>query len=210
MHSKEKIFKAFYESKKDKIYFNELKELTKLSNSSLQNQLKTLLQNNILQKEETKANVFFAIKNKKIFAVEYAKITMNHFETLHRNVRLPLKELADALPKEIFSVILFGSCARNTQSEKSDIDLLVILYSIENQKIHDLYEQSFVKHIETIKNDIQTRSNHHISLGFTTLKEFIEGKDHLVNQAKETGFPIVNEQIYFEALQNEYRHILQR
>ncbi|MGV8171926.1 MAG: nucleotidyltransferase domain-containing protein [Candidatus Woesearchaeota archaeon] len=204
MRTQEKIYKAFYESKKDRIYFNELKDLTKLSNSSLQNVLKTIIENRILEKEETKANTFYIIKNKKLFAIEYAKIAINKFEALHRNVRIPLKDFIKKVPNELMSILLFGSAARSTETKKSDIDLLVILYHFENDNIQKEYEKKMIKQIEDIRKDIQTRSIHNISLAFTTSKGFMDGKDHLVNQAKETGFPIINEQTYFEVLQNEY------
>jgi predicted nucleotidyltransferase len=203
MHTQEKIYSAFYESKKDKIYFNELKDLTKLSNSSLQNALKILINNKILEKQETKANTFFIIKNKKLFTIEYAKIAVIKFEALHRDVRIPLKDFIKKVPKELISIIIFGSAARNSETDKSDIDLLVILYQFENDTQQE-YEKRIIKQIENVKKDIQTQSIHRISLAFTTSKELIEGKDHLVKQAKETGFPIVNEQTYFEVLQNEY------
>ncbi len=42
-----RIFEVFFETKQEKIYFNELRKLTKSSNSSLQNAL------NKLEKEKT-------------------------------------------------------------------------------------------------------------------------------------------------------------
>jgi predicted nucleotidyltransferase len=204
MHSEEKIYKAFYESKKNKIYFNELKDLTKLSNSSLQNILKTAIDNKTLEKQETKANTFFIIKNKRLFAIEYAKIAINKFELLHRNVRLPLNDFIKKIPGEVISILIFGSAARNAETEKSDVDLLIILHRFENENMQKEYEKRIIKQIEDAKKDIQAQSIHHLSLAFTTTRGFIEGKDHLVNQAKETGFPIINEQLYFEMLQNEH------
>ncbi len=204
MHAQEKIFQTFYESSKDKIYFNELKNLTKLSNSSLQNTLKLLIEGKILEKQETKANVFYIIKNKRFFILEYAKIAINKFEKLHRNVRIPLKDFIKKIPKELISIVLFGSAARGSETEKSDIDLLVILFQFDNDLIQKEYEKKIIKQIESIKNDVQTQAIHHISLAFTTLNKFREEKDYLVTQAKKTGFPIINEQKYFEVLQNEY------
>lgn len=200
MRAQEKIYKAFYESRKDKLYFNELKDLTKLSHSSLQNTLKMLMTNKILEKQETKANTFFIIKDEKLFAVEYAKIAISKFEMLHRNVRLPLKDFIKKIPEGILSILIFGSAARSSETEKSDIDLLVILHQFENENTQQEYGKEIIKQIEDIKKDIQTQSIHPISIAFTTSKEFNEGKDHLVNQAKETGFPIMNEQKYFEVL----------
>ena len=42
----EKIFSAFFESREDKLYFNQLQKLTGLSPSSLNNTIKRLKQKN--------------------------------------------------------------------------------------------------------------------------------------------------------------------
>lgn len=86
--------------------------------------------------------------------------------------------------------------------------VLRLNWVFEYEDVQKEYEKNIIKKIEDIKKDIQTQSIYHISLAFNTMKKFSEGKDHLINQAKETGFPIINEQVYFEIIQNEHRCIL--
>jgi predicted nucleotidyltransferase len=204
MNAQERIYHAFYTSKKDRLYFSELKELTRLSNSSLQNILARLINQRIVKKEETKANVFFIIKNKKVFALEFAKIDLQKFESLNRNIRLPLKDFLELLPKGIATILLFGSSSRNKEIEKSDIDLMIILNKFDNEKLQELYEKEMIDKIEEIGKDIQTRSVHTISLAYTNTENMKKDSDHLVNQAIETGFPLLNQQYYHEVLKNEH------
>ena len=56
MKPEDKIYKAYFESKKNSLYFNEIKELSKLSDSSLTNTLNKLLKDNIVTQEKTKSN----------------------------------------------------------------------------------------------------------------------------------------------------------
>ncbi|MBN1793236.1 nucleotidyltransferase domain-containing protein [Candidatus Woesearchaeota archaeon] len=200
MNAEEKIFKAFYDSKKDELYFNEIKSLTGLSNSSIQNTTLALLKKNILGSQKTKANVFFTMADKERFAIEFTKIDLNRLDGLNRNIRLPLTELVGKTPNEVASVVLFGSSARKKENEKSDIDLLVVLHKFDNLKIQQAYEKEIIQKMEELKRDVQSRSVHNLSLAFTNTRLLKEGEDHLVSQAKETGFPIFNQQLYYEVI----------
>ncbi|MBN2142395.1 nucleotidyltransferase domain-containing protein [Candidatus Woesearchaeota archaeon] len=200
MNAEEKIFKAFYDSKKEMLYFNEIKSLTGLSNSSIQNTTLALLKKNVLGSQKTKANVFFTMADQERFAIEFTKIDLTRLNGLNRNIRLPLKELVGKTPNEVASMVLFGSSARKAETEKSDIDLLVVLHKFNTLKLQQMYETEIIQQMESLKRDVQSRSNHNLSLAFTNTQLLKEGKDHLVSQAKETGFPIFNQQLYHEVI----------
>jgi predicted nucleotidyltransferase len=199
MDAEGKVFMAFYNANKRRLYFNEIKEFTHLSNSSLQNVLQKLMEKHMLEKEETKANVFYSLSNNRMFALEFAKIDITRFEELHRNVRIPLTDFLLKIPKEIVTVILFGSCARKEEKTESDIDLLVVMHSF-HASLQKQYEKDITNQFEAAKKEIQTRSLHSINLSFTTIESVKAGTDHLVSQAKETGFPICNQQLYYEVM----------
>jgi predicted nucleotidyltransferase len=200
MHAEEKIFAAFYTAKKDRLYFNELKLLTRLSNSSLQNALARLLKEKILIKEETKGNVFYLLFDKKSSALAFAKIDLAKFEGLHRNVRIPLNDFIRIIPKSVVTILLFGSSARKEEKKESDIDLLCIMHSYNDPSLQKIYEKEIITEMEAAKKEIQTRSAHAINMAFATIEDVKEGRDHLIKQAKETGFPLCNQQLYYEAL----------
>lgn len=189
MRPENKIYRAFFDSKKDKLYFNELKELSGLSDSTLSRILKNLVNENLLYKDIRKSNTYYQIKDKKIFSLKYSEIVVQKHRELNRNVRIPIHNFLDSIKKSLFTVVLYGSASRGEEHKDSDIDILIVT-------------DKNINYSKEIDN-INAISNHHISLINCTVKQFIEGKDHLIYQAKNTGFPIKNEQNYFEVILNE-------
>lgn len=191
MRPEERIYRAFFEAKKPRLYFNEIKEKTKLSDSSLWNTLKKLTTNKTFNKIKTKSNTFYEIKNEKLIAIKFAEIAIKKFENLNTGVKIPLKEFLKECPKDIQTIILFGSASKKQEKKGSDIDLLIVA----NQK----------KEINELTEKINAISNYNISIFEITYDEYIKNKDHVVVQAKKTGFPIQNEQLFYEVQINEYR-----
>ena len=188
MKAELKIFQAYLELKQDKLYFNQLKEYTKLSNSSLQNVLDKLLKNNILKLLKTKSLTFYKIKNKKYMALKFSELAQNNFENLNLGVKNPLRNFLKNSSNEIFTIVLFGSASRKEEQKGSDIDILVVT----NQKI-DLTNN---------KKEAEITSKYPISIFQTTIDQFIQNKDDVIIQARKTGFPIYKEQNFYEVLLN--------
>jgi predicted nucleotidyltransferase len=204
MHAELKIHKAFYQTKNSRMYFNQIKAHTGLSNSSLQNALTRLVSTNLFSKETTSANTFYSIANKKAVALEFARFDLQKFDELNTDVRIPLKELADDSPREIATILLFGSASRKMETDKSDIDLLIVMYDFNDAQLQKEYEREIMRKMESIINDIQSRSIHLINTAFTTTKTLRFPQDHLVDQAVRTGFPIMNQQVYYEVMDHGY------
>ena len=89
----EKIYKAFYGEKKDKIYFNQLKELTGLGDSSLANVLRTLKQNKEIEAIKSKANTFYKLKNKGVTKISFTLFDYEKLESLENQIKIPVKKL---------------------------------------------------------------------------------------------------------------------
>ena len=190
MKPEDKIYKAYFESKKNTIYFNEIKELSKLSDSSLTNTLRKLVKNNILTQEKTKSNTFYKVNNKKIFAIKFSEIAMQKFNGLNLGVKTPLRNFLKNIPKEIYTLVLFGSASKKEEQNRSDIDLLLI----SDKKLN------LIKN----KKEAEITSKHSISIFQTTIKQFTKNKDDVIIQARKTGFPIYKEQNFYEAVLDEY------
>jgi len=191
MRAEDKIYKAFFDLKEPKLYYNQIKEQTNLSHSSLQNALDKLTKNNILSLEKTKSNTFYKIKDKKIFALKFSEIAIQKYHDLNRGVRVPLNNFLKNLPEEIYTIILFGSASRGEETKKSDIDLLVV-----SNKKQDLSKN---------KKEAEITSIYHISLFQATITQFKKNKDPVIIQARKTGFPIYKEQNFYEVLLNGYQ-----
>ena len=190
MKPDDKVFKAYYESKKNILYFNEIKELSKLSDSSLANTLNKLVKNNLLIKEKTKSNTFYKIKDKKLFSLKFSEIAIQKFNSLNLNVKNPLRNFLKNIPKEIYTIVLFGSTSRKEEHNSSDIDLLIVT----DKKIN----------LNDNKKEAEITSKHTISLFQATISQFIENKDDIIIQARKTGFPIYKEQNFYEKILDEY------
>ncbi len=190
MKPEEKVYKAYFESKKSSLYFNEIKELSKLSDSSLTNILVKLKKNNTLTQEKTKSNTFYKIKDKKLFALKFSEIAINKFNSLNAGVKTPLRNFLKNIPAKIYTIILFGSASRNEEQKQSDIDLLIVA-----EKKTDL---------KSNKKEAELTSKHPISLFHATISQFMENKDDIIIQARKTGFPIYKEQNFYEAVLDGY------
>ena len=190
MKAEDKIYKAFFESKEPKLYYNQIKEQTNLSHSSLQNALENLKKEKILDEEKTKSNTFYKINNKKLFALKFSEIAIQTFNNLNTAVKVPLRNFLKDIPKEIYTIILFGSASRKEEHKGSDIDILIVA-----EKKTDLIKN---------KKEAEITSKHHISIFQADIKQFIENKDDVIIQARKTGFPIYKEQNFYEVVLDEY------
>lgn len=191
MKAIDEIYLAYFQAKKGNLYYNEIKELSNLSDSSLSRALKELTKNKILTKTTTKSNTFYKINDKKIFGLEFSKLALKNFKNLNLGVKIPLKNFLKEVSNEIFSIVLFGSASIKEEQEESDIDILII----QNEKIN--YEE--------LKNKVNIVSNYPISIFYSTIEEFNNNGDNIVIQAKKTGFPIYKEQNFYEVILNEYK-----
>lgn len=190
MKAEEKVYKAYLEAKESNLYYNQLKEKTNLSHSSLQNVLAKLIKANILTPKKTKSNTFYQIKDKKIFSLKFSEIAISKFRSLNVGVKSPLRNFLEKAPVSVYTIVIFGSAAKKEEENESDIDLLLV-----SNKKHNL---------EQAKKEANAVSNHPISVFQCNLNQFIENKDHLIIQAKKHGFPIYKEQNFYEVILNEY------
>lgn len=178
------IYKAYFYAQKDCLYYNEIKEISKLSDSSLSRSLKELTKSKVLSKLKTKSNTYYKILDKKYFSLEFSKIAYENFKNLNAGVKIPLKNFLKNVPLDVFTIILFGSSSIKEEKDGSDIDILVV----SDKKLE----------FDKIKNDVNITSNYPLSIFQCDIEELIHAKDSLVLQAKKTGFPIYKEQNFYE------------
>ncbi len=190
MKPEDKIYKAYFESKKSSLYFNEIKGLSKLSDSSLTNTLNKLLKDDIVTQEKTKSNTFYKIRNKKMFALKFSERAIQTFNDLSIGVKVPLRNFLKHIPQEIYTIVLFGSASRKEEQKESDIDLLVIT----NKKID----------LSNNKKEAEITSKHPFSIFQASIHQFTENKDDIIIQARKTGFPIYREQNFYEVILDGY------
>jgi len=189
MKADKKVYLAFFESKKPELYFNELKELTGLSDSSLANILKQLVAKNVLQMNKTKSNTFYKIQNRKLFSLKFSEIAISRFESLNRGVKIPLQNFLKLISGNINCIILFGSASKKKEKKGSDIDILMVT----NENIN----------FSKLKKEINATSNYPLNIFSCSREEFEKRRDNVIYQAKKTGFPIKGEQYFYEVQLDE-------
>ena len=123
-------------------------------------------------------------------ATKFTTFDRLRFNELNHGVKIPLKDFLNQAPKQIECILLFGSASRKQEKQGSDIDLMIILQTFSEEKLQELYEKEIKEKCESVRKKVNSRSNHPISLVFVNSKEFKISKDHLILQAKQTGFPI--------------------
>jgi len=205
MNAIDKIYRAYYTSRKMSICFTELKELTALSNSSLQNSLKKFEAEKQMKKMKERANTFYTLKNSKKTVFKFSEIDVERFQKLNRNVRAPILELIEYCPKQISFILLFGSASRKKETEESDIDLMVVTHSFEDPDLKKRYVDEINNGLEYAKSKAEVLSIYPLSIVAIDIDYFITSKDHLVEQAKLTGFPVFGHQNYHEVVLNAKR-----
>ena len=114
-------------AKNKDLFLRQIQRETNLSLRSVQNALKKLENQNILESEIVGKNKFFRI-NKKKFNSYYSIILSQIFKTQEFLINNILLEtfIENISKSNVFAVSIFGSYANNTNNDDSDLDLLII------------------------------------------------------------------------------------
>lgn len=185
------ILRLFYTSKTN-IHLREIAKKIKLNENSAYRFLNKLEKDNIL-KSEKKGNMrFFSLKNnKKTFSI-LTFFDIEKYENLPHIRRTAIETYLNNLSKQPVFAILFGSTAKNTFRNDSDIDILIIT----NERIKT----------EKAEDNAGAQSALKVSTFQMTYKIFIEElklkKDMVVQSALKTGFPLINHIKYYKEFQN--------
>ena len=98
-----------------------------------------------------------------------------------------------ALPQLPVFAVVFGSTAKETYKEHSDIDILIVtqekIDAGKAEKEADELHSMNISTFQILYNDF--------------MKELILKEDKVIQSAIETGFPVLNHIYYYEALHHE-------
>lgn len=116
----QKIFEIFRLKSFEELTFQQIKEFTKVtSNSNIQQALQQFQKDNLITKRKIGNIILYKLnlRNDDIFT---------HAHDLPVIARLSLQEIFESINDPFYSLIVFGSYANNTQTNKSDLDVVVI------------------------------------------------------------------------------------
>ena len=189
----EKILAIFYTDKTAKIHLRDIARKTKLNENSASRFLNKLEKEKILvSKKDGNLKKYELTKN------DITHSAMTHFDIARFSSLPSIRKNAvlyflNELKEKPIIVILFGSTAKNTFTEKSDIDLLLIV----NKKISTKKAEDYADSQTAIRISC-------IQIELNDLKQELKLKqDKVIQSALKTGYPITNHIEYYRITQDE-------
>ena len=188
-----KILRLFYTNKQIQLHLREIARQTKMHEPSVTRCLAALENEGIL-KSKTDGNMkkYSLQQNKKSYLF-LAMFDGEKQEKLSKRRKEAIHIYLGKLPEKPVFAVLFGSTAKETYKEDSDIDILLV----GNKKIQTKEAEKEVDALTAIR----------ISTFQMTYKEFITElklkQDNVIQSAIHTGYPLLNHVAYYEVLENE-------
>ena len=188
-----KIMKLFYEDKTVKLHLREIARLTKLHEPSVSRFLNSLEKDQILKSEKDGNLKKYSVKKGLRAYLIFEIFDLERFEKLPSIRRNAIKIYLDNLHERPVFAVLFGSTAKGTYKQDSDIDVLIIM----NRKIS----------VEKAEKETDALTAMRISTFQITYKDFLVElkikEDKVVQSAMNSGYPLINHIRYYEVLYNE-------
>ncbi len=185
-----KILKIFYNNKNKPVHLREIARISRMNESTASLHLNLLVKSSILRAEfdgNLKKFNITAGYVPEIFPIfDYEKL--ENLPLLRKNA---IKMYIERLEKKPVIVVVFGSTAKGTFKEESDLDMLVI-----GNKNKD----NTAKYVEA-------QTGMHIQIFKISEKQFTlevsARRDKVVQSALNTGFPVFNQKYYYEVICHE-------
>lgn len=188
-----KIMQLFYKEKGVKLHLREIARRTKLHEPSVTRFLHSLEKESILSAEKDANLKKYSVKKSKMAYLLFEMFDIEKLERLPANRKNAIQYYLEKLPEKPVFAILFGSTAKETYAEKSDIDILIVV----NKKVEAKEAEQEADALAGIKiSTFQIRYE-------DFLKELKLKEDKVVGSAINTGYPLINHISYYELVYNE-------
>ena len=182
-----KIIELFLFYSEKNFYLREIARLTNENTNAVRRELKNLLDLNIIQKHK-KGNFIFYEINKQSPIYEPLKIMFMRTQSLGSYLQKILKN------KNIKYALIYGSFASGKETEKSDIDLLII---------GDIKQTDIIDFISDFERKTLREINY-IIWSETELEKKIKKKNHLLMEI------VKNPMVMIIGNENEFREVVNR
>lgn len=190
-----KILQLFYTDKSARLHLREIARKAKLHEPSTTAVLRSLEKDGILKSEKDGNQKKFSLKlNYKTYAV-FELFDLERLNSLPSIRRNAIKYFIGHLEEKPLIAFVFGSTAKGTYKESSDIDLLVIT----NSKINTGEAEKHAEALTGIKVSI-----FQMILGAFS-KEIRLKEDPVIQAALTSGFPALNNVYFYEVLYNGHQ-----
>lgn len=187
-----KILKLFYNNHNSPLHLRKIARETKTNESAISRHLNNLVKQGILKfSKEANLKKFSIVKNQipSIFPL----FDEEKLESLPLIRKDAIKIYLNKLKKKPLLVVVFGSTAKETFRKDSDIDIL----QINPTKDEDKEAKNYVDAQTGLKLQVLNLTEEQFK------KELKMKEDYVVQSALKTGFPVFNAKYYYEAIANE-------
>jgi len=190
-----KILQLFYDNKKAGIHLRDIARKTKLNENSATRFLKQLEEEGVLFSKKDGNLKKYYINLKKLDKIGYifTSFDLERFNKLPSLRKRAIEYYLNNLEEKPIIAFLFGSSAKGTFRNDSDIDLLLIV----NKKIDDESGKKYADSQAGLK--IQSFQINYKDF----LKELKLKDDKVIQSALNTGYPILNQMLFYEAVLNQ-------
>ncbi len=190
---KEKILECFYRNRSKELYFSEILRETSLTQNTTLKHLDNLQRNNLLILTKKTAHTFYKInaKNLQIYSI-FSYFDYKRFNELPSSRKRAILEFLESLETKPIIALIFGSTAKKTFTEESDIDILLVFNKKEevDKKIIKDLEATTGFHIQTFIIDYEYFK-----------EQILKEEDKVITHAIKTGFVMSGHNyVYKEAL----------
>lgn len=187
---KEKILACFYRNKSKELYFSEILRETNLTQNTTLKHLNNLAKNNLIISTKKIAHTFYKInaKNPQIYSI-FSYFDYKKFNELPSSRKRAINDFLENLEIKPVITLIFGSTAKKTFTEDSDIDVLLVF----NKK--EEIAKKIVRDLEAITGfHIQTFVIDHDYFKEQILKE----EDKVIIHAIKTGFVMTGHDHFYK------------
>lgn len=188
-----KIIELFYRDKTIKLHLREIARQTKLFEPSAYRFLNNLEKDQILESRKDGNLKKYSIKKGKRAYYIFEAFDLERLEKLPSIRKNAIKIYLDSLPQKPIFAILFGSTAKGTYNEESDLDILLVT----NNKISS----------EKAEKEVNALTGMKMSTFQIRYKDFLTDlkmkEDKVVQSAINSGYPLINHIQFYEVLYNE-------
>ena len=187
---KEKILDCFYRNRSKELYFSEILRETYLTQNTTLKHLNNLQKNNLIISTKKTAHTFYKInaKNPQINSI-FSYFDYRRFNELPTARKRAITEFIDELKTKPIIALIFGSTAKKTFTEESDIDILLVFNKkeeVDKKTIKDL-EATTGFHIQTFIIDYEYFK-----------EQILREEDKVITHAIKTGFVMMGHNYFYK------------
>jgi DNA-binding transcriptional ArsR family regulator len=185
-----RILQVFYGRKDEKIHLRELSRETGMYGQSISRYLKIMEKEKILKSEKDGNMKKYGLTHSQRTYSLLSCLDVEKLEKLPLLRRNAIKTFLQALPQPPVFAIVFGSTAKGNYREDSDIDILIIT----NKRID----------AKDAEKEVSAQCSIRISTFQMEYGDFIRElrlkADKVIQSSISTGFPVMNQISYYEAI----------